>query len=104
MENGFPNCILKGQGNALMYPDPYARVPGDIDIWLDGGREKILDFTTKYYNRPYTSIHVDFPMFADAGDEKEGGRRMPKGWEVPEGAEAFGHARHDLDWIDPTRK
>ena len=43
-------------------------------------------------------------MFADAGDEKEGGRRMPKGWEVPEGAEAFGHARHDLDWIDPTRK
>ena len=43
-------------------------------------------------------------MFADAGGEKEGGRRMPKGWEVPEGAEAFGHARHDLDWIDPTRK
>ena len=43
-------------------------------------------------------------MFADAGDEKEGSRRMPKGWEVPEGAEAFGHARHDLDWIDPTRK
>ncbi|MBQ4222666.1 MAG: nucleotidyltransferase family protein [Prevotella sp.] len=69
LENGFPNCILKGQGNALMYPDPYARVPGDIDIWLDGGREKILDFTTKYYNRPYTSIHVDFPMFADAGVE-----------------------------------
>ena len=43
-------------------------------------------------------------MFADAGDEKEGGRRMPKGWEVPEGAEAFGHARHDLDWIDSSRK
>ena len=35
---------------------------------------------------------------------KDGNRTMPKGWEVPEGAEAFGHARHDLDWIDPTRK
>ena len=35
---------------------------------------------------------------------EEGGRRLPKGWEVPEGAEAFGHARHDLDWIDPTRR
>ena len=69
LENGFQNCILKGQGNALMYPDPYARVPGDIDIWLDGGREKILEFTTKYYQRKPTSIHVDFPMFADAGVE-----------------------------------
>ena len=43
-------------------------------------------------------------MMGGSGDEKEGGRRLPKGWEVPEGAEAFGHARHDLDWIDPTRK
>ena len=29
---GFTNCILKGQGNALLYPDPYMRTPGDIDI------------------------------------------------------------------------
>ncbi len=43
-------------------------------------------------------------MFADAGDGKPGERRLPKGWEVPEGAEAFGHARRDLDWIDPSRK
>ncbi len=64
-ENGFPNCILKGQGNALMYPNPYLRVPGDVDIWLDGGREKILDFTTKYYQRKPTNLHVDFPMFSD---------------------------------------
>ncbi len=41
---------------------------------------------------------------AESGEKEEGGRRLPKGWEVPEGAEAFGHARHDLDWIDPTRK
>ena len=69
LENGFPNCILKGQGNALMYPDPYLRVAGDIDIWLDGGREKILDFTTKYYNRQPTNLHVDFPMFGEVSVE-----------------------------------
>jgi len=65
-ENGFRNCILKGQGNALMYPDPGLRTPGDIDIWLEGGREKILEFTTKYYNKHASKIHVDFPMFKDA--------------------------------------
>ena len=43
-------------------------------------------------------------LFKDAEESKSGERRLPKGWEVPEGAEAFGHARHDLDWIDPTRK
>ena len=69
LENGFKNCILKGQGNALMYPNPFSRVSGDIDIWLDGTRDEILAFTTKYYNRRATDIHVDFPMFRDASLE-----------------------------------
>lgn len=30
---GFESCILKGQGNALMYPVPLLRTPGDIDVW-----------------------------------------------------------------------
>ena len=29
---GFRSCLLKGQGNALLYPTPYMRIPGDIDI------------------------------------------------------------------------
>lgn len=33
-EHGFRTCILKGQGNALLYPNPRRRTPGDIDIWL----------------------------------------------------------------------
>lgn len=32
--DGFDCCILKGQGNALMYSDPLSRNPGDIDIWM----------------------------------------------------------------------
>lgn len=32
-EAGFKCCVLKGQGNATMYPNLYSRMPGDIDIW-----------------------------------------------------------------------
>ena len=31
-KKGFRTCILKGQGNALMYPNLDSRTPGDIDI------------------------------------------------------------------------
>ena len=31
-QDGFDCCVLKGQGNALMYPDPYVRTSGDIDL------------------------------------------------------------------------
>lgn len=32
--NGFETCLLKGQGNALLYPNPSARTAGDIDLWV----------------------------------------------------------------------
>ena len=35
-KEGFRSCILKGQGNALMYPCPGHRTVGDIDIWVSG--------------------------------------------------------------------
>lgn len=37
----FRCCILKGQGNALMYPNPFSRTPGDIDIWVRAERDDI---------------------------------------------------------------
>ena len=33
-QKGFDYCLLKGQGNALMYPNPSVRIPGDIDLWV----------------------------------------------------------------------
>lgn len=39
---GFDSCLLKGQGNNLMYTDVYSRISGDIDVWIRcGGSKKI---------------------------------------------------------------
>ena len=43
-EDGLRCCVLKGQGNALMYPNPYSRIPGDIDVWIDASRERIMEY------------------------------------------------------------
>ena len=42
-------CILKGQGNALMYPNPYSRTSGDIDVWVNASREKITEYAKKHF-------------------------------------------------------
>ena len=47
--DGLRCCILKGQGNALMYPNPYSRTPGDIDVWIDASRERIMEYTQKKF-------------------------------------------------------
>ena len=48
-EDGFRCCILKGQGNALMYPNAYSRNPGDIDVWVNASREQITEYAKKYF-------------------------------------------------------
>ena len=65
-EAGFNSCILKGQGNAMMYPNPEYRSSGDIDIWVDGKRDTI----TKYVRCRCPKVfemdhHIDFPVFED---------------------------------------
>ena len=64
---GFRNCVLKGQGNALLYPDPYMRTPGDIDIYLHGGRKRIMEYVDKVCpNQVMRYHHVDFPVMKTA--------------------------------------
>ena len=66
-QEGFRNCILKGQGNALLYPDPYMRTPGDIDIYLAGGRERVMKYIDKVCpNQVMRYHHVDFPVLKTA--------------------------------------
>ena len=36
-------CILKGQGNAVLYPNPFSRTSGDVDVWVDASRERIRE-------------------------------------------------------------
>lgn len=60
---GFRNCILKGQGIAQLYPDPAMRTSGDVDIWLEGGTDKILKYVRKCFPKcKPTYHHVDFPV------------------------------------------
>ena len=48
-KDGMRCCVLKGQGNALMYPSPYSRTPGDIDVWIDASRERIMEYAQKKF-------------------------------------------------------
>ena len=49
-EDGLRCCILKGQGNALMYPNPYSRTPGDIDVWVNASREYLTEYAKCHFN------------------------------------------------------
>ena len=63
-KKGFRTCILKGQGNALMYPNPYSRTPGDIDIWVEGGDKRVISFVRSI--SPYEKAcyhHIEFPSY-----------------------------------------
>lgn len=39
---GHRSAVLKGQANARLYPDKLLRLPGDIDIWIEGGQESVM--------------------------------------------------------------
>ena len=45
---GFACTLLKGAAVGRYYPNPNRRQSGDIDVWLDGGREHIYDFARKF--------------------------------------------------------
>ena len=47
--DGMRCCILKGQGNALMYPNPYSRTPGDMDVWVNTSREQITEYAKTHF-------------------------------------------------------
>ena len=64
LKKGFRTCILKGQGNSLMYPNPYSRTPGDIDIWVEGGDNRVISFVRSISPHEKACYHhIEFPSY-----------------------------------------
>ena len=58
-KDGFPNCILKGQGVALLYPKPLRRHSGDVDVWLKGKRKDMTSLNMSEISQ----VLIDLVMF-----------------------------------------
>lgn len=56
-EAGFRSCILKGLSNAMLYPNPSHRQCGDIDIWVEGGRKRVLKFLRSRFKVGEAVVH-----------------------------------------------
>ena len=75
-KQGYRSCILKGQANAMMYPKPLLRSPGDIDIWVDESKynkvriEEIIQIAQlKAPDGHYSLHHVTMPIYDDTSVE-----------------------------------
>lgn len=63
-KKGFRTCILKGQGNALLYPNGLHRTPGDIDIWVEGGDNRVISFVRSISPHEKACYHhIEFPSY-----------------------------------------
>ena len=61
---GFRTCVLKGQGNALLYPPGMERTPGDIDLWVDGGDKRVISFVRSISPHEKACYHhIEFPSY-----------------------------------------
>lgn len=65
--DGLRSCVLKGQGIAALYDGLSGlRQSGDIDIWMDGGWEKVMDYVNaRTPNREFDIKHTHFAAFED---------------------------------------
>lgn len=71
LQDGLHSCILKGQGVAAFHERPERRVCGDIDIWVESGRESLI----KRYRGMFKEDvevrfhHMDFPVMRETSVE-----------------------------------
>lgn len=101
-EQGLGCCILKGQGNAMMYPYPLRRSSGDIDVWTQGKsiKETIQFAHEKNPKGKACYHHVDYGLFKDMEVELHyrptfmnnlvGNRRLQR-WIIDHENEQFKH-------------
>ena len=67
---GVKSCVLKGLGIAQLYPRPSMRQCGDIDLWINGDRDKVTSWIKSQcvVDRPVWH-HVDAKFFEDVETE-----------------------------------
>lgn len=66
---GFRNYIMKGQGNAALYHDnlKFLRQSGDIDIYLEGGFEKVNAFVQRTCpTKEINELEIHYHCFPDS--------------------------------------
>lgn len=60
-EYGLRCVVLKGQGIATYYPEPSLRQCGDIDLWIEGGAKKVIEYIRSNGKiKSVTYIHIDY--------------------------------------------
>ena len=68
LDKGFRSCIFKGQANASLYPDNLGslRQSGDIDIWIEGGRERVIELVQSVSpTKEIRETHAQLTIFQD---------------------------------------
>ena len=67
---GMRSVVLKGQGVALLYPDPLLRMPGDIDLWPDAPRAELFALLRREFpGQAAFYHHMECPFFDDVSVE-----------------------------------
>lgn len=59
-ELGVECCILKGQGNSLLYSNPFSRNPGDVDVWINRSRKALYDIALRLVDGKTAKLDVNF--------------------------------------------
>ena len=67
MGMGYRSCIIKGQSNHPAYGSlAMLRQSGDIDIWIEGGRERVVELVNKICpTKKIHETHAELDVFED---------------------------------------
>ncbi len=67
-KEGFRTSVMKGQGNSRLYDADLSlfRASGDIDVWVDGGFQRVYDYVQKVApTKKVSEKEIVFDVFGD---------------------------------------
>ncbi len=68
LSDGLKSCLLKGQGVARLYGEELRplRQSGDIDIWIDASRERVIEYGMQIRpTKVFDQKHMDYLCYED---------------------------------------